>query len=286
MILIRPWAELNKTSNQHRVNVASTGLGSILALWHLAMILWITGNIDQLMLSLVFWGTILYQVSQLPTQKTVSRWRRFGGWVIMGGVAIATLQHPIPSFYVRLFPGLVTPLWILITVRCPLRILIRPALLILGLMAPPRLLPTLLQPWMDYICVFTAQAGAFGLYLIGFPVTQQGAFIYLPQGSVEVQSACTGVGLAGLLLQLILWVIAVIPNVPAGRLALESGAIALLVSSFRVALMAALVEQPDAFHYWHGDAGNQFFTTLALIAFGWVVLRHYPNSRSTITLHM
>jgi len=251
------------------------GLGFIV--WHLLLIQRVTGNADQWVLSAMFWGAIAYQAMHLPRRERVRGWSRFLGWFLVGGLAIASFQLPINSAFVRVFPGWVAIAWVLLTVGWPTRRLWRPFLLVLALMIPPRLLPLLVQPWLDDICTLTAQTAAFGLHLVGFSVVQQGPFIQLPQGVVEVREGCTGVALAGTLLQLMVGMVALFPGIPVRKLIVESGAIAFFLSSLRVALMAAVVNRPDAFDYWHGNPGNQLFTLLAFLLFGLLIMHHEPN---------
>jgi len=121
----------------------------------------------------------------------------------------------------------------------------------------------------------TADVSTFLLHYIGFDVSQQGVFIDLPQGSVEVLYACTGGPLIGLLLQLTLVLFIVTPLNWRLSLKLVLGLIGLgfLLGVARVALLAVVVSDPNAFEYWHGNEGNQIFS---LIAFGiWMIGAHF-----------
>ncbi|MFP3325509.1 archaeosortase/exosortase family protein, partial [Planococcus sp. SIMBA_160] len=89
---------------------------------------------------------------------------------------------------------------------------------------------------------------------IGFDVSQEGVFIYLPDGSVEVLYACTGGPLIGLLLQLtfVLFIIAPLNWKFASKILIGLLSLGFFLGVVRVALLAVVVSDDSAFDYWHG----------------------------------
>ena len=121
----------------------------------------------------------------------------------------------------------------------------------------------------------TAQVSAFLLHYVGFDVTQEGVYIYLTQGSVEVLYFCTGGPLIALLFQLTLVLMLITPISWDLLWKLLSGIVGVgfLLGTVRVAILAVVVSDQEAFDYWHGSEGNQIFS---LVAFSlWIVAAHF-----------
>jgi exosortase/archaeosortase len=137
--------------------------------------------------------------------------------------------------------------------------------LVAALSVPPRALPWLLETLADQpIRTITAALAAFGLHALGFDVVRQGSLIQLPTGTVDVEFACTGAALLGLLLQMSVLIAAMTNWRFVGKLFGGSVAIAALLSTVRVAIMAAVVGNEPVFQFWHGSNGGQLFTLIAL----------------------
>ncbi|MFW6316668.1 MAG: archaeosortase/exosortase family protein [Cyanobacteriota bacterium] len=121
----------------------------------------------------------------------------------------------------------------------------------------------------------TAQVSAFLLHYVGFDVTQEGVYIYLTQGSVEVLYFCTGGPLIALLFQLTLVLMLITPISWNLLWKLLSGIVGVgfFLGTVRVAILAVVVSDKEAFDYWHGSEGNQIFS---LIAFSlWIIAAHF-----------
>jgi cyanoexosortase A len=145
---------------------------------------------------------------------------------------------------------------------------------------------------------FTAQFAHSFLWYAGFPVTQNGIYLQLPGGNVEVYSGCSGVSAMSQLLGMAVLFLTLLP-LPwkwYQKLILPIAAVAIgfVVNSLRVALMAIFVSQKQmaAFEYWHDGSGSLVFSvisTLLLVLLVWVLIKVFtvqppapeePESRS------
>ncbi|MEB3360446.1 MAG: exosortase/archaeosortase family protein [Synechococcales bacterium] len=235
---------------------------------HFLLIARITGNLDQGVLSLLFWGAIISQTGRsLPLQPPPDRYARGLGGIIIGLLlAKATHLQATETAFVRLFPLLAFSGWSLLVRGWHQASWGRIWALVVALSVPPRAVPSFLESTWGYpIRVITAACAAFGLHYIGFDVVQQGSLIQLPNGAVEVEFACTGAALLGLLLQISVLMAAMTEWQRLPGLVGRSVAIALFLSIIRVALMAAVVDQPATFQFWHGSDGGQIVTAIALV---------------------
>ncbi|MEE3715317.1 cyanoexosortase A [Tumidithrix elongata RA019] len=116
------------------------------------------------------------------------------------------------------------------------------------------------------INLFTAQFAHSMLWYLGFNVAQQGIYISSPEGVVRVGQGCAGLPQIFLLLRITvmfllifkvsrrdLWII---PPVAV--------AIAFVVNSVRVGILALIVANQEAFKYWHDGDGSQIFSLIAV----------------------
>jgi exosortase/archaeosortase family protein len=245
--------------------IALLGLG--LVGWHIALIVGVTGNADQVVLSLLFWGAILDQGRQAgPLRWARSPLARILGLALLALLCLKSLPiTATESAFVRLFPLLAFAGWSLLVRQGQSGHGWKLWALVVALSVPPRTLPLVLETVLDRpLRIATAVAAAFGLHFLGFDVAQQGSFIQLPSGTVEVEFACTGAALLGLLLQVSVLLAVVTAWAKLGGMILWSVAIAALLSTVRVAIMAAVVGNEALFQFWHGSSGGQVFTLIAL----------------------
>ena len=245
--------------------IALLGLG--LVGLHIALIVGVTGNADQVVLSLLFWGAILDQGRQAgPLRWARSPLARILGLALLALLCLKSLPiTATESAFVRLFPLLAFTGWSLVVRQGQNGHGWKVWALVVALSVPPRTLPLVLETLLDRpLRVATAAAAAFGLHFLGFDVAQQGTFIQLPGGTVDVEFACTGAALLGLLLQVSVLLAVVTAWAKLGGMILWSVAIAALLSTVRVAIMAAVVGNEVLFQFWHGSGGGQVFTLIAL----------------------
>ncbi|MEA5452420.1 archaeosortase/exosortase family protein [Leptolyngbya sp. CCNP1308] len=257
------------------LRIVGVGLAGL----HLVLIVQVTGSLDQLVFSGLFWVAIAAHGQQhWPDRLPRSRPSLLLGLTLVGGLIVKSWPlGDAETAFVRLFPLFAWAGWFTLVQGwrwLPWR---QSWALVLALSVPPRAMPLLLETILDaQIRTATAAIAAFVLHYVGFDVVQQNSLIQLPGGTVDVEFACTGAALLGLLLQ-----VSVLLTVATGgqhlghtlgRLAGWSIAIAALLSAIRVAIMAAVVSNAAAFQFWHGASGGQIFTLIALAGLGYLGL--------------
>lgn len=121
--------------------------------------------------------------------------------------------------------------------------------------------------------MLTAAASTFGLSLIGMkPVLTDEVYINLSRSIVRVHEGCSGAGIIDFLLRLSFLFLIIFTTTRLGKWLAPVIAIALgfLVNSFRVAVMAYLINNfnTETFDYWHVGSGSQIFGAIGVILFG------------------
>ena len=118
--------------------------------------------------------------------------------------------------------------------------------------------------------IFTAKVSSFVLYYLGLPVESQQTIIRLPQGAVNVQLACTSFSAIFSLCQVSFLLILLMPlsRWALGWVFSLTFVMTQLVSIFRVALLAFVVDQPELFEFWHDDQGQQIVSTFLILFLG------------------
>jgi cyanoexosortase A len=140
-------------------------------------------------------------------------------------------------------------------------------------------------PLVDRLFQISQLTTAFAVFILwytGFDVTRLDTTIILPQGSAIVTPACTGIGTMLLLLKLATIYMLIFPTKWSQKICLVVAAISIsfIGGGLRVAIIATVVSNPTAFDYWHGAAGNQIFSTVAMVLFG-LLCRYFLSSKSS-----
>lgn len=154
-------------------------------------------------------------------------------------------------------------------------------LLILAYTAIP---PGLIGVFVD-VPKITAKFSAFLLHYLGFEVVRKGVFLILEKGSVEVYHGCSGVNAMLQLLGMALVFLLMFPTTVGQKIVVPLVAIitAFVVNAARVALMAVLVSQTEAFKYWHEGNGSVIFSMIAVFIFGlfcwFAILKDDPKNK-------
>ncbi len=123
----------------------------------------------------------------------------------------------------------------------------------------------------DAFSILTAKTVAFIFHYIGYEVGSFGNVIKLSHGTVNVLNPCTGMPIITLLLCLVFMLEIMLPLKLSERIKLPIVAIlcGFIMGCIRVAILALVVDDYDKFHYWHGDSGNQIFSTTSILVFGY-----------------
>lgn len=119
------------------------------------------------------------------------------------------------------------------------------------------------------VSILDAKISRLMLWYVGFDVAQKDNLVILPTGTISIAGACSTFDLLGLLWQSCL-VICLYFSLKRNQqllLFVLSTIIAFGVNGIRLCLMALLVanKNTSAFDYWHGSAGAEIFTTVAIL---------------------
>lgn len=155
-------------------------------------------------------------------------------------------------------------------------------LIIFGLLALHRVLEVFLQS-ID-LPLLTAKAAMFMLWYSGFQVQQDGVFLNLQTGRVEVYGACSGINTLLLMVNIAVLFLLMFPvysDVKKLLCLIVAILIGFWVNSARVALMAILVafSNKGAFEYWHSGNGSVIFSMISVALFGlfcWLAFLRTP----------
>ncbi len=266
-------------------------LGLGLASLHLLLSWQIIGRTDQLILTALLWLAVSHgllrsqPVSPLPRPTPPSNAKKHGrlskishqltpcfGVALVGLICLkSTSLFAFESAFVLLLPGLI--IFALGLLDATFRSLWRWQMmgLILTLMLPQGSVAQWVETIMAHpIQLLLAKSTTFLLHYLSFEVFREGIHIYLSAGTVRVDYECTGVPLLVLLLQITL-PIALLFGLSL-RQSFTTAIVAILttfcLSSLRIAIMALSVANEQRFEYWHGTAGGQVFSTVAIALFG------------------
>ncbi|AFY91736.1 cyanoexosortase A [Chamaesiphon minutus] len=247
---------------------------------HLTLVLKI-GSPDRQITSMLFWATAAYLIwerqSQLKYHTSLAA-SSFGA-VLLSLLLVKTTGYCEESFLIiyPLIAGIA-----LATIASGfqgLKEYWRELMLLFFSGIPEVLLATLTDP-----SPLTAQFATAMLWYAGFPVTQNGIYIQMPGGVVQVYSGCSGVvAMTQLLGMSILFLMLLpLPWKRSQKLIIPVAAIAIgfVVNAARVALMAILVSQKQmkSFEYWHEGSGSLVFSvigTILLVGLVWLLIKFF-----------
>lgn len=268
--MVKIFTQLNKPSTLHW-QLTIFGIG--LVLLHLILTWKLVHQTDQFVLSLLFWQVIISLVWQRRSLLNLeSNWfSTLIGFILITLMLLKSISlFWFETSFVRLLPGIIYFSLGLITSGGKLKQYWREGVLLLALIVPQGLVFQGLQLAIGYpVQSLTTQMATFLLHYLGFNVIRQDTIIILSNGAVEVRYACTGVPILIVLLQLAVLFLMTSPLPRRKQLGMIGLAIAIafLLSSIRVALMATVAHDSTTFAYWHGPAGSQLFSTIGIVVF-------------------
>jgi cyanoexosortase A len=114
----------------------------------------------------------------------------------------------------------------------------------------------------------TAEFATVLLWIAGFDVFRQGAYVSLPSGSVEVNPGCSGYGSMLQLLSIAVIYLLLFSTTRLQKWLLPIAAVLLgfMVNGIRVAIMAVLASKNvSAFEFWHNEEGSMVFSLLSVL---------------------
>lgn len=249
------------------------GIAVGLTALHLLLTWRLTSDVDQLIINLLFWGSLLCLLWRKRNILNLESGilSSFFGLLLIALLFVKSISlFWFESSFLKIVPMIAAlGLGLLASGIKGLKQYWRELIIALLLCLPESLFLQIIEELFK-ITTLTAKFAAFVLWYIGFQVSRQGANIILSNGSVLVETLCTGISTALLLLKLSVLFILMFPSDWSKKILVPIGAvfIAFVTSGIRVALMAVVVSNHEAFHYWHGGEGNQIFSTVSILIFG------------------
>lgn len=249
------------------------GIAVGLTVLHLLLTWRMIGDVDRLILDTLFWGAILCLVWRkrdiLDLESDI--FSSFFGLLLIALVffkSISLFWFEISAL--KVLPLIsVLGLGLLASGIKGLKQYRRELLVVMLLCIPESLFIQIINEAFK-VTTLTAKFAVFFLWYTGSEVSRQGDSIILPAGSALVSAACTGISTALLLLKLSVLFILFFSTSWNKKILVLIGAIfiAFVTGGIRVALIATMVSNQEAFNYWHGPEGNQIFSTISILIFG------------------
>ena len=240
---------------------------------HLSLTWRLNGEVDPLIIGVLFWGSILYLLWRKQDRINLESdiFSSSFGTLLIALVLVKSISlFWVESSFIRIVPMTAAlGLGLLASGIKGLKQYWRELIIVLLLSLPESSFLQIIEEVFK-ITTLTANFAVLLLWYLGFSVSRQGANIFLPNGSVSVAVFCTGISNALLLLKLSVLFILMFPTDWVKKIIVLIGAIfiAFVTSGIRVALMAVVVSNQELFKYWHGPQGNQIFATISILIYG------------------
>lgn len=276
---VRPFVAVKLWQNS-RFYLFGSAIG--LAALHLILNWKIYGDLDQIIISVLFWGATLCLVWRKQDNLNLESdlISSFFGILLIGLVFYKSISlFWFDISWLKILPLLSVLGLGLVASGCKgLKQYWREMIIVLLLCLPTGLFTQIVDR-LFHISTITTQFAVFLLWYVGFEVSRQATIIVLPNDYAQVAPACTGITTAFLLLKLSVIYILIFSTNWRQRILLVIGAIsiAFLTSSIRVALIVTVISNRPAFDYWHSSPGNQIFSTVAIFLFGFLC-RYFHSS--------
>ncbi|MEC4987204.1 MAG: cyanoexosortase A [Oscillatoria sp. PMC 1068.18] len=249
------------------------GLAVALAVFHLILSGKVVSDIDRAIVSVLFWTAIICLLWRKRDELNLDSdiFSSFVGSILLGLILVKSLNlFWFESSFLKIVPFCLSlSFGLLASGFRGLKQYWREFILIMLLSLPDLYLETAINKYLP-ISILTAKNASFMLWYLGFDVVRNGVQVILPNGAVEVFHPCTGTASIILLFKLTIVFLLVFPTnkIQKFLLPLVSIGIGFLGGVIRVAVMALVVSNEQAFEYWHGHQGASIFSTISIVLFG------------------
>ena len=188
-----PVAPINLLQNP-KFCLFGTAVG--LSVLHLSLSWRMLSDVDQLILNVIFWGALLCVLWRKQDLLNLESdiFSSFFGLLLIGLVLIKSISlFWFEAYFLKLSPLLLAlGLSLLASGIKGLKQYWRELLFVLLLCIPEGLFLQIFDK-LFHVSVLTAKFAVFVLWYLGFKVAGQGINIFLPNGRVFVETACTGI---------------------------------------------------------------------------------------------
>ncbi|MGB3756689.1 MAG: cyanoexosortase A [Rivularia sp. (in: cyanobacteria)] len=147
--------------------------------------------------------------------------------------------------------------------------------------------PGVIASFLFDIAPLTAKFSAFLLHYFGFDVVNQGVFINLPNGGVEVTDECSGLDTIIYTLSISVLALVMFPVQRSKRFFVPIVAIIIgfVINGIRVVMLAIFAASDKAaFDNWHGGQASYLYGMIGIVIFGcfyWLLLQQEEKSQIT-----
>jgi cyanoexosortase A len=259
---------LTKSRDSRNLQVSLMGLG-LLALIHFSIDFALNKQ-SHLMMSLLMWSAIMLLLwDKQEHDARTTKLSAFLGFATLSALLIVSIARPNEKT-IGFYPLIAFSGWFLIFVNFrQIERYLKEFVVLLGF-GVPKLVPETAFG----LASLTAKFSAFTLhYFVSYPVKLiDNIRIQIPNGSVDVIPACSGISLIVHMLSVCIIFLCLFPVQKRHFffLPLLAVAIGFVLNGVRVAVLAALSapESASSFHYWHSANGASLFVLAALILYG------------------
>ena len=259
-------------------------IAAVLVSTHLTMSWKLNGNLDQIIVSLLFWVAVLFLLSDKHIDANLESdpISSLSGFLLIAWSLIRSIStHTRDDVLFEILPFVSAIGLSLLACGTKGFKLYRQELFLIFILC----IPTALIIQSDKLISFTTLTANFStilLWHLGFNVSHQGAIITTPTGAINVTPVCGGLSSIIVVLQLAILFVTTFPinwSKKVSVLAVAVGS-AFMVNVVRVALLAILVSKPEKFNYWHYGDGCQIFTIISLLILGLLCYFSLQKERS------
>ena len=251
---------------------------------HLNMSWKVSGNLDPIIVSLLFWGAVLFLLSHnhIGANLESGPISSVSGFLLIGWSLLRSIStHTRDDVLFETLPFFSAIGLSLISSGTKGFKQYRQELFLIFILCIPTAL-IIQSDKLFSVTTLTAKFSTILLWYLGFNVSRQGQIITLPTGSIDVTPLCGGLISIIVVLRLaILFVTTFRINwlKKVSILALTVGS-AFIVNGVRIAILAILVSKPEPFNYWHYGDGSQIFTMISLLTAGLLCHLVFQQERS------